>query len=66
MKKKIFPKIKKQLQGFLADESGKISKEDVLKMSIATLGLSGFSMDANAWCNAATYASAHVSVLPHA
>ena len=29
--KKIIPKFKKKLQGFLSDESGKITKEDVLK-----------------------------------
>jgi len=30
MAKKIFPKIKKKLKGFLTDESGKISKKDAL------------------------------------
>jgi|GEM_PF-5078635 len=31
-KKKIIPKFKKKLSGFLSDESGKITKEDVLKI----------------------------------
>jgi hypothetical protein len=38
-KKKIIPKFKKQLQGFLADESGKITKEDVLKMGMFAMGM---------------------------
>lgn len=32
--KKIIPKLKKQLQWFLSDESGKITKEDVLKIAL--------------------------------
>lgn len=32
--KKLFPKFKKQLQGFLIDESGKITKEDVLGIAL--------------------------------
>jgi hypothetical protein len=38
-KKKIVPKFKKKLQGFLSDESGKITKEDVLKMSMLAMGV---------------------------
>jgi hypothetical protein len=30
--KKIIPKFKKKLHGFLSDESGKITKEDILKV----------------------------------
>lgn len=47
--KKIIPKFKKKLQGFLSDESGKITKEDVLKMSMIAMGIAGISQDANAW-----------------
>jgi hypothetical protein len=32
-KKKIFPKVKKQFQNFLTDESGKITKKDALGVS---------------------------------
>lgn len=39
--KKIIPKFQKKLQGFLSDESGKITKEDVLKMSIIAMGVAG-------------------------
>jgi hypothetical protein len=38
-KKKIIPKFKKKLQGFLSDESGKITKEDVLKMGMVAMGV---------------------------
>ena len=38
--KKIIPKIQKKLQGFLSDESGKITKEDVLKMGMVAMGFS--------------------------
>lgn len=38
-KKKIIPKFKKKLQGFLSDESGKITKEDVLKMGMIAMGV---------------------------
>jgi hypothetical protein len=34
-KKKIFPMLKKKLQNFLADESGKITKKDALGLGIA-------------------------------
>lgn len=65
--KKIFPKVKKQLHGFLADESGKISKEDVLKISLATVALGGLiPSSADAVCNPATYAASHVNVPPFA
>jgi hypothetical protein len=37
--KKIIPKFKKKLQGFLADESGKVSKEDILKIGIIAMGV---------------------------
>ena len=36
-KKKIIPKFKKKLQGFLSDESGRITKEDVLKMGMIAM-----------------------------
>ena len=36
-RKKIIPKFKKKLQGFLSDESGKITKEDVLKMGMVAM-----------------------------
>ncbi len=42
--KKIIPKFKKKLQGFLSDESGKISKEDVLKMGMIAMGVAVISM----------------------
>jgi hypothetical protein len=29
-KKKLFPKLKKKLKGFITDESGKISKKDAM------------------------------------
>lgn len=50
-KKKMIPKFQKKLQGFLSDESGKITKEDVLKMGILAMGIAGTSggiNDANA------------------
>ena len=40
--KKIIPKFQKKLSGFLSDEAGKISKEDVLKMGIIAMGLASF------------------------
>ncbi len=45
--KKIIPKFKKKLQGFLSDESGKISKEDILKMGIVAMGVAAVSMPAS-------------------
>ena len=39
--KKIIPKIKKKLYGFLSDEDGKITKEDVLKMGMVAMGVGG-------------------------
>lgn len=45
---KVIPKFKKKLQGFLSDESGKITKEDVLKMSIVAMGMVGMVSNANA------------------
>jgi hypothetical protein len=41
--KKIIPKFKKKLQGFLSDESGKITKEDVLKMGMIAMGIAGIT-----------------------
>lgn len=46
--KKSIPKFKKKLQGFLSDESGKITKEDVLKMGIVAMGMVGMVSTANA------------------
>lgn len=40
-KKKLFPKLKKKLRGFLTDESGKISKKDALGLSIGAMLLMG-------------------------
>ncbi len=34
MVKRIFPKIKKKIKGFLTDESGKISKKDALGLAV--------------------------------
>jgi hypothetical protein len=34
---KSLPKFKKNLTGFLADESGKISKQDVLKLALGAM-----------------------------
>lgn len=39
--KKSIPKFKKKLQGFLSDENGKITKEDVLKMGMLAMGIAG-------------------------
>lgn len=50
LKKKIIPKLKKNLQGFLADESGKITKGDVLKMGMLAMGIAGVVGNANATC----------------
>ena len=47
---KTIPKFKKKLQGFLSDESGKITKEDVLKMGMVAMGVSGMIADVNAQC----------------
>jgi hypothetical protein len=33
-KKKLFPKLKKKLKGFITDESGKISKKDALGLAV--------------------------------
>ena len=41
--KKMIPKIKKKFQWFLSDESGKISKEDVLKMWMMAMWVVWFS-----------------------
>ncbi|PIQ41399.1 hypothetical protein COW06_03050, partial [Candidatus Gracilibacteria bacterium CG12_big_fil_rev_8_21_14_0_65_38_15] len=40
-KKKLFPKLKKKLRGFLTDESGKISKKDALGLSVGAMLLMG-------------------------
>lgn len=50
--KKIIPKFQKKLQGFLSDESGKITKEDVLKIGMVAMWLAGgVAVDnANAVC----------------
>lgn len=39
-KRKIFPKFKKKLKGFLTDESGKISKKDALWLAAGAVLLS--------------------------
>ena len=52
--KKTIPKFKKKLQGFLSDESGKITKEDVLKMGMMAMGVTSFTTyipDASAHTN---------------
>lgn len=43
-KKKIIPIFKKKLQGFLSDESGKITKEDVLKIGMITMGIASIAI----------------------
>ncbi len=50
-KKKIIHKFRKKLQGFLSDESGKITKEDILKITMMTMGIANIlpTSDANAW-----------------
>jgi hypothetical protein len=50
--KKTIPKFKKKLQGFLSDESGKIAKEDVLKMGMLAMGIAGMAgvQDVEAAC----------------
>ncbi len=53
-KQKVIPKFKKKLQGFLSDESGKITKEDVLKMGIVAMGVGGMVSDVSAACNWST------------
>jgi hypothetical protein len=35
--KKSLPKFKKQLKGFLTDESGKVTKEDILKLALGSM-----------------------------
>jgi hypothetical protein len=40
-KKKLFPKLKKKLKGFITDESGKITKKDALGLSVGAVLLSG-------------------------
>ena len=50
-KKKVIPKFKKKLHGFLSDESGKITKEDVLKMGMIAMGVAGMIDSANASCS---------------
>lgn len=47
-KKKMIPKFQKKLQGFLSDESGKITKEDVLKMGILAMGIASTVNQTNA------------------
>ena len=37
--RKTIPQFKKQLQGFLTDESGKVTKEDVLKLAFGAMVL---------------------------
>lgn len=40
-KKKLFPKLKKKLKGFITDESGKITKKDALGLAAWAVLLSG-------------------------
>jgi hypothetical protein len=40
-KKKLFPKLKKKLKGFITDESGKITKKDALGLAVGAVLLSG-------------------------
>lgn len=49
--KKTLPKFKKKLHGFLSDESGKITKEDVLKMWIIAMWVMLPMNNAIAWHN---------------
>ena len=48
--KKIFPKIKKKLKSFLADESWKITKKDALGLAAGAVLLS-WTEEINAGCN---------------
>lgn len=62
-KKKIIPKFKKKLQGFLSDESGKITKEDVLKMGIVAMGMATFipTVDAAYHCSVGSSVASHAN-----
>jgi hypothetical protein len=55
-KKKLFPKLKKKLRGFLTDESGRISKKDALGLSIGAMLLIGAEETLAAHTNACTVA----------
>jgi hypothetical protein len=50
MAKKNIPKFRKKLHGFLSDESGKITKEDVLKIGLLAMaiGTSGITQSVEA------------------
>ena len=68
IRKKIIPKFQKKLSGFLSDEAGKISKEDVLKMGIIAMGIVGIysidQMNAGHW-NADNYQTIHAPSNSH-
>lgn len=49
--KKSFPKFKKQLQWFLMDESGKVTKEDVLKIALGAMMVWGIVDQVDAACS---------------
>ena len=49
--KKTIPQFKKQLQGFLTDESGKVTKEDVLKLALGVMMLWSMIHDVSAICS---------------
>ena len=67
-REKIIPKFQKKLSGFLSDEAGKISKEDVLKMGIIAMGIVGIysidQMNAGHW-NADNYQTIHAPSNSH-
>jgi acyl carrier protein len=44
MKKSTFPKIKKKLISFLTDESGAITKESLLKLSVGATSLGAMAV----------------------
>ncbi len=62
-RKKIIPKFKKKLQGFLSDESGKITKEDVLKMGMIAMWIAALipSADAAVHCNTIASVASHAN-----
>jgi hypothetical protein len=49
--KKSLPKIKKQLRGFLTEESSKMTKMDVLKLAVGAVALIGGVNEASAHTN---------------
>lgn len=63
--KKNFPKIKKKLTSFLMDESWKITKENILTMSVGAMLLTGFFQDNVSWSSHTNYYPTHSSTWSH-